>query len=188
MEVVEVKRISRMLLFGSGVLVLSLTAHGQSRDPHYSQRDDPYRNGRNGAGYDDGRYSQQRGYPDQGRYGNGYGQGSLVGRVLSDLDRAARNAYLDGHERKHFDEAARKLQEFEERWAQGRFDNGKLDKAIENLDHLANADRVSGRDREMLARDVQDLRQFRSTGGRYSNGYGDYRDDRYNRRYNPRSR
>jgi hypothetical protein len=176
-----VKHTSRMILFGSGVLILSLAAHAQSRDPYYSQRDDPYRNGPDRGGYDDGRYSQQRGYADQGRSGNGYGQGSLVGRVLSDLDRAARSPHLDGHERKHFDEAGRKLQEFEERWAQGRFDNGKLDKAIENLDHLANADRVSGRDRETLARDLQDLRRFRSTGGRYSNGYGDNRDDHYNR-------
>ncbi len=182
------KRISRVLLFGSGILTLSLAAQAQSRDPYYSQRDGPYQNGPNRGDYNDGRYSQQRSYPDQGRYGNVYGQGSLVGRVLSDLDRAARNAYLDGHERKHFDEAARKLQEFEERWAQGRFDNGKLDKAIENLNHLADADRVSGRDREMLARDIQDLRQFRSTGGRYSNGYGDYRDDHYNRPYDPRRR
>jgi hypothetical protein len=174
------KRVSRMLLLGSGVLGLGLAAHAQSRGPYYPQRDDSYQNGPNRGGY-----------PDQNRYGNGYGQGSLIGRVLSDLDRAAANAYLDGHERQHFDTVAQKLQEFEQRFAQGKFDTGKLDKAIENLDHLANADRVNGRDRDMLARDIQDLRQFRSTRGRYSNnGYGDYRDDRYNqnRRYDPRWR
>jgi hypothetical protein len=188
-----VKRISRILMFGSGVLGLSLAAHAQSlgQGPYYPQREDPYRNGPNQGDYNDGRY--QRGYPDQSRYGNGYGreQGSLVGRVLSDLDAAATNARLDGHERKHFDTVAQKLQEFEERLAQGKFDTGKLDKAIENLEHLADADRISGRDRDILARDLQDLRQFRSNRGRYSNyGYGDYRDDRYNqnRRYDPRWR
>ncbi|MDQ2945128.1 MAG: hypothetical protein M3Y27_04170, partial [Acidobacteriota bacterium] len=109
--------------------------------------------------------------------------GSLIGRVLSDIDRVASNSRVDDHERKHFYEASRRLQEFEERWARGNFDNGKLDKAIENLQHLADADQVRGRDRDMLYRDLSDLRQFRSTRGRYSNGgYRDDRDDRYYRR------
>ena len=167
------------ILFSSGVLVFSVAAGAQTRgqSPYYSQRDDPYYRNDPNRGY----------YPDQGRYGNdryGYGRNgdSLIGRVLADLNMAASNARVDGHERRHFDEAAQKLQEFEGRWAQGKFDTGKLDKAIQNLEHLADADQVRGRDRDMLARDMQDLRQFRSTRGRYSNyGYGGYRDDRYNR-------
>lgn len=169
------KQFSVKLLLGSSLLI-GLAANAQTRGqaPYYPQRDD--------------RYAPQRGsYPNQGRYGsNGYGYGGnqapLMSRVMGDLSRAAANARLDGHERKHFDEVAQNLQEFEGRWAQGKFDGGKLDKAIRNLEHLVNSDRVRGRDRDMLARDVQDLRQFRSTRGRYSDyGYGDYRDDRYNR-------
>jgi hypothetical protein len=174
MEVVDMKRFSIRLLIGFSFLI-SLTANAQTwgQRPYYPQRDD--------------RYARQRGnYPNQGRYGNdGYGYGRnqdpMIGRVMGDLSRAAANARLDGHERKHFDEVAQNLQEFEVRWAQGKFDTGKLDKAIRNLEHLVDADRVRGRDRDMLARDVRDLRQFRSTRGRYSDyGYGDYRDDRYN--------
>ena len=86
---------------------------------------------------------------------------------MSDLSQAAERARLDGHERKHFDDVAGNLQEFEARWARGKFDTGKLDKAIHNLEHLAEADRVRGRDRDMLARDVEDLRQFRASRGRY---------------------
>jgi hypothetical protein len=178
-------RLSSVLLFGSGVLVFSMAAIAQTRGqgPYYPQRDDPYYRNDPNRGY----------YPDQSRYGNDrYGSGrnenSLIGRVLADLNMAASNARLDGHERKHFDEAARQLEQFEDRWAQGKFDSGKLHEAIEELEHLAKADRVSGRDREILARDSYDLRQFRSTRGRYSDyGYGDYRDDRYNqnRRYDP---
>jgi hypothetical protein len=177
-------RFSSALLFGSGLLVFSVVANAQTRGqgPYYPQRDDPYY--RNDA---------NRGYPDQSRYGNdrySYGKNgdSLIGRVLADLNMAASNARLDGHERKHFEEAARQLEQFEDRRAQGKFDNGKLHEAIEELEHLAKADRVSGRDRQILARDADDLRQFRSTRGRYSDyGYGDYRDDRYdqNRRYDP---
>jgi len=184
-------------MFGFGVLVSGMVAQAQSsgQGPYYPQRDDPYyRNDPNRGGYNDDRYSQQRGYyPDQGRYGNdqyGYGrnQDSLIGRVLSDLNAAASNARLDNHERKHFDEAARQLEQFEDRRAQGKFDSGKIHEAIEELEHLYKADRVSGRDREILARDAADLRQFQSTRGRYSNGgYDGYRNDRYNqnRRYDP---
>jgi hypothetical protein len=71
---------------------------------------------------------------------------------MSDLSQAASHAYLDGHERKHFDEVAGNLQDFQARWSRGHFDTGKLDKAIHNLEHLAQADRVRGRDREMLTR------------------------------------
>jgi hypothetical protein len=182
MEVADMKRFSSVLLFSSGVLVLGLAANAQTRSqgPYYPQRDDPYYRNDPNRGY----------YPDQSRYGydrHGYGrENSLMERVLADLNVAASNARLDGHERKHFDEVAQKLQEFEERWAQGKFDTGKLDKAIQNLEHLADADRVRGRDRDMLARDLYDLRQFRSSRGRYPDyGYGDYRDGRYNQRYDP---
>src|SRR5712692_3664578 len=115
MEVGDMNRFSSVLLFGSGVLVLSLTAWGQR--PYYPQRDDPYYRNDPDRGYNDDRYSQQRGYyPDQGRYGDdryGYGgnEGALIRRVLTDLTRAASNARLDGHERKHFNETAQKLQE-----------------------------------------------------------------------------
>ena len=167
-------RFSPALLLGV-VLVIGLSADAQTlrQRPVYQQRDDRY-------------YRQRGNYPDQRQYGNdGYGYGgnqdALIGRVMADLSRAASTARFDRHERKHFDEAAQKLQEFEARWAQGKFDTGRLDKAIRNLEHLADADQVRRRDRDMLARDVQDLRQLRSARGRYSNySYGDYRNDRYN--------
>ena len=152
---------------GSGLLAIGLVAVAEAQDPYY-------RNDRNG-GYRDGGYANDR---------NGYSpSGSLIGRVLSDIDRIASNSWVDDHERRHFYEASRKLQEFEERLTRGNFDNGKLDKAIENIQHLADADQVRGRDRDMLYRDLSELRQFRSTRGRYSNDrYQDYRDDRYYRR------
>ncbi len=184
-------RFSGVLLLGSGLLLASLAANAQGP---YAPRDDPYYRNSPNRGYDD-RDSRQRGYyPDQNRYGNSrYGSGSnpesLIGRVLADVNIAASNARLDRHENKHFEDVVRKLQEFEGKWAQGRFDSGKLDKAIESLEHLANADRVFGRDRDMLGRDMEDLRQLRATRGRSSN-YGNLRDDRYNqnRRYDPYGR
>ena len=155
-------RLSAVLL-GAGVLFFSLTAGAQSweQDPYGQPRYDPYyRN--------DNPYHRQRGY--------GYAQNGsdLIGGVMSDLNRAASRAYLDDHERKHFDEVADNLEDFQARWARGKFDTGKLDKAIHNLEHLVGADRVRGVDREMLDRDLDDLRQFRATRGYYQN-HGYYR-------------
>jgi hypothetical protein len=155
------KRLCRVFLFGYGFLSLGLAAKAQTweQDPYQRRRPDPYYRNRDGSG--DDRYSQQR------AYGYGRNQQYLISRVMSDLNRAAGRARLDGHESKHFDEVAGNLQEFEARWARGKFDTGKLDKAIRNLEHLADADRVRGRDRDMLARDLEDLREFRASRGRY---------------------
>src|SRR5215831_12635735 len=138
-------RLSAVLL-SSGVLFFTLSAGAQSwgQDQYGQPRDPYYRN--------DDSYYRQKWY--------GQNQNYLIGRVMSDLNQAASRAYLDSHERKHFDEVAGNLQDFQARWSRGRFDTGKLDKAIHNLEHLAQADRVRGRDREMLARDLYDLRQF----------------------------
>lgn len=145
------KRLCSLILFGCGVLALGASAQTWQQDPYY--RNDPY---------DRGGYYSERGY------GYGYGnQQFLIGRVMSDLDQAARRARLDGHEADHFNEVARNLQEFQSKWARGKFDSGKLDKAIHNLEHLAGADRVRGRDRDMLSRDLYDLREFRDSRGRW---------------------
>jgi len=71
-------------------------------------------------------------------------------------------------------EVADSLQDFQVRWSHGKFDTGKLDKAIHNLEHLAQADRVRVRDREILSRDLYDLRQFRATRGGYYQRPGYY--------------
>ena len=148
---------SKMAILSSGFLVFGLLANAQT---YGRQRDDPYyRDDR----YRDGDERQRR----DSRYGSRQ-SGSLIGQVLSDIDRAASQSWVDNHERKHFYEASRKLQEFEERWARGNWDNGKLDNAIENLQHLAQSDQVRGRERDVLYRDLTELRQFRSARGGYN--------------------
>src|SRR5260221_8521911 len=95
---IDMNRFLSALLFSSGVLVFSVAANAQTRGqgPYYPQRDDPYY-----------RNDPNRGsYPDQGRYRNdryGYGRTGdpLIGRVLADLNMAASNARVDGHERRH---------------------------------------------------------------------------------------
>lgn len=153
---------SSVVLLGFAVLFVTLSAGaqtwGRDRQPRYN----PYDTN------SDPKY-RDRGY---GQY-----RGDLISRVMSDLNRAASGAYLDNHERHHFEEVAGNLQDFQARLARGKFDTGKLDKAIHNLQHLAEADRVRGADRDMLARDLYDLRQFRDTRGgyRYNGSYPQWR-------------
>ena len=154
-------RLSGVLLGPAALLfALGLGAQTWDRDQYGQPRNDPYY--RNGDPY-----SYQRGY----RYEQNEG---LIGRVMSDLNIAASSAYLDDHERTHFGEVAGNLQDFQARWSRGKFDTGKLDKAIHNLDHLAHADRIRPREREMLTRDVYDLRRFRDTRGGYYQRPGYY--------------
>lgn len=122
------------------------------RDPNYR---DPYSRNRTGA------------YDAYGREGYGYGNsGNVIDRVLYNLNVAASNsAGADSHERGHFNKAQEELRNFQTRWAQGRFDTGRLDKAMSAMRDLANSNQVNSRDRSVIANDISALQQFRSSGG-----------------------
>jgi hypothetical protein len=139
---------------------------------------DPYRD--DGSYRDDGRYRNDGRYRDNGAYGSygnvyGYGNNGRYGRSgastvdlsLSDLSRIASRSYSDNHERSHFQKAMQNLQDFNYRYRQGQFDSSRLDRAIDEMKHLADAQQLHPNDRQIIARDIQDLRYFRSNGGRY---------------------
>ncbi|MBK5292879.1 MAG: hypothetical protein JJE04_14550 [Acidobacteriia bacterium] len=111
-----------------------------------------------GQSINDGAYGGYGGYSNTGAYSNG---GSVIGRVQNDLSRTAANSYTDGHERGHFNKAQQALQQFESRWAQGNFDQGRLDQAISSLQHLVESNQINPRDRSVLANDLALLRNFR---------------------------
>jgi len=119
--------------------------------------DDGYRRGSNRYRYDRSR--------DSGWYGrSGFG---VIDRTMSDLRIAASRNRVDRHERDHFARAVNELQAFRYRLAQGRFDEGRLNRAIEDLEHLANARQLHPTDRRILARDMFQLRSFRNAQGGY---------------------
>jgi hypothetical protein len=100
------------------------------------------------------------------RGGAGY-YGDVVPRVLSHLRGARSYRYVDNHDRRHFEDARRHLERFQSNWSRGRFDSGRLDDAIDNLKHLAQADRVHPRERAVFAEDIRALREFRARRGDY---------------------
>jgi len=145
-------------LFGLTLLALSAGAQAQVHDPYYgSQR---------------GQHGQ---YGNSGYYRGGAYRGDIIDQVSRDVSLAAANSRVDGHERGHFNTVQRELFNFQQRWAQGRIDTGRLDKVIGALNDLAKSDQVMPRDRQILANDLAALRNFRATGGQsYGGPYGTY--------------
>jgi hypothetical protein len=132
----------------SGVLLTAFLAGGIA----HAQYRDRYGNS---SPYSRGPYS------DRGRYDD------VVGRALSDLNRAGSIRFADKHERRHFEDARKDLFRFEENRRRGRFDRDRLDGAIDHLNHLVRSPQLHPRDREMLARNMDALRDFRARGGYY---------------------
>lgn len=121
---------------------------------------------------DDDRWGDRRGrYGYDDRYERGPGNASrLIGRVLGHLDRVQGRSY-DRRDHRQFDHARNDLLRFQDNLARGRFDRGRLDSAIGNIDRVARSRDIHPTDRDRLYRDLEDLRQFRASA-QNSNGYG----------------
>jgi hypothetical protein len=103
----------------------------------------------------------------------------VVDRVLSDIDRSSYDRYVDRHERKEFESARHDLIRFQDNWRRGKFDTDRLDGAIDHIHHIVDSGRVEPRMAGLLARDMEALRDFRASGGRYR-----YHDREYSYRDN----
>lgn len=145
---------SQAVLIGTSLL-LSATLFAQSPWGRNGRYDDRYRDDRNGR-YGDDRYRRGGGY---GRNGIG-----LVDRVISHLDGTRSYGHNDDHELKHYEKARNDLYRFRDNWSRGKFDKGRLNSAIEHIDHIVDSRQVHPRERQILARDLSDLRSFRSGG------------------------
>jgi hypothetical protein len=110
-------------------------------------------------------------YRDQPGYGRPHGEFDVVARVLGHLDRARTGGWWSRGDTHHYEHARNDLMRFQDDLARGRFDQGRLDSAIGHLNHLAGSHQVPPRDRELLARDGYDLREFRSRRGGWSGRY-----------------
>lgn len=110
-----------------------------------------YENGRFTAEF--GHYSEERGP-------------ALLDRVRRDVDRAESESFrmAGGGDHKRFNKVREELGEFEGKLASGRFDKHELDDTIKNLQRVVNDNRLEYRYRDVLARDLAELREFR---GRY---------------------
>ncbi|MBI1789130.1 MAG: hypothetical protein HYR60_16485 [Acidobacteria bacterium] len=150
-----------MRSFQPMILGAALFVAGAATLPAFDREDNDYR------------FRDRERYGDSGSYGRG--SPGVVNRVLRDLEWASRG-YLDHHERRHIADARENLLRFEDRWArEGWFDAGRLDRAINALHHLANADQIRPRERQVFYEDIRLLQQLGSGPGYRGRGSFPYR-------------
>src|ERR1700730_11400982 len=114
------------------------------------------------AQYYPGQYGDR--YSDRGQY---YGRddynrdrGDLFGRLRSDLQRAQANSGWNGGDRRRFDKVREELNEF-----QRSGNKHELNDTISALQKVVNDNRLAYRDRDILAQDLYQLRDFRARNG-----------------------
>ena len=86
----------------------------------------------------------------------------VVGRTQVDLDRAA--SFLRGNkkEQERLRNAQKHLSEVDRHMAKGKFDKDTLDSAIGDIQNVLDHNVLQSQDRDMLMRDVKELRAIRS--------------------------
>ena len=98
----------------------------------------------------------------QERYGRARG---LVDRVQKNLRRAENFTPPNEKERERYHNAQHHLSEFDRRLGEGKFDKDKLDEAIDDVKNVVEHNTLSPEGREMLTRDLGELRELRRTRG-----------------------
>jgi septal ring factor EnvC (AmiA/AmiB activator) len=99
----------------------------------------------------------------QGRYDNAR---DLVSRTQEDLRRVANITREKKDERERIDNTQRHLSQFDRALSRNKFDKDKLDAAIDDLKNVIDHNTLAVEDRDLLNRDLQDLRRMRSMRGR----------------------
>ena len=85
----------------------------------------------------------------------------VVGRTISDLQHIERREAFRGDERDRYDHALRALADVDRGLADGHFDRGKIDEAIEHVDHVTRNRMLDPRERDQVMDDLRDLRRVR---------------------------
>src|SRR5215467_6387090 len=87
---------------------------------------------------------------------------ALVGRVQQDLRRAAGMASPRGKDFQRVDNAQRHLSQFDRALSKGKFDSGKLDASISDVQSVVDHNTLTPQDRDSLNVDLRDLRAVRT--------------------------
>lgn len=103
---------------------------------------------------------------DYGRKPARYERWSPVNRSIHDLQAIYSRARVDRHESDHFRRAIDDLAEFQRKAARGDFDTRRLDRAIWNMSHLADARQLHPRDRAILRDNMYELQNLRASAYR----------------------
>ena len=100
-------------------------------------------------------------YSDQGPYGRDErNPRDLFSRLRSNIERAEANSNWNGGDRRRFNKVREELGEF-----QRSGNRHQLNDTITALQHVVNSNRLIYGDREILARDLYQLQDFRARNG-----------------------
>lgn len=136
LETQEVDVTMLKAIYGSFLMVAALSAHSDYVLQPVHDNDDRYRSG------------------------SSYRTSDPVSRTIRDLQVIFSRAYVDRHEADHFRRAIDDLAAFRERAVRGHFDRGRLNRALENMDHLAGARQLHPRDRTWVRQMMYELQRI----------------------------
>lgn len=88
---------------------------------------------------------------------------SLFAGVRSDLDRAENNLPEFSGSRYSFDRVRGELSELQRQWDESAYEPSQADKVVRTLDRALATSDLSYRDRDRLATDLSELRDFRDS-------------------------
>lgn len=116
--------------------------------------------------------AQFGGYRSSDPFGHSYGRTNspqranrLIDDIQTDLSRIGQRAAWDRWAVRQFSEAVDNLERFQLNASRGRFDRGRLDRAIDNLNRLLTAPELHPRDKQRIAQYRDQLRQVRARNG-----------------------
>jgi hypothetical protein len=107
--------------------------------------------------------------PSHGRY-QPESVAALIERVHVDLDRGYGVWHLRHGDRERLNHSEHQLRDFAKHWERGKFDRGNLDHAIGDIQKVINDNHLSGRERDALWNDVEELRRMRQAYDRHELG------------------
>lgn len=84
-------------------------------------------------------------------------------QTIADLKAIAAHNTYNPRESERYDNAMTHLSQFAEKLHQGRFDRGKLNHGIGDLESILNKNPMDGRARDILNHDLGELRNLRAT-------------------------
>jgi hypothetical protein len=96
---------------------------------------------------------------------------ALIDRVHADLNQGYAVWHLRHGDRERLTHAERQLRDFAKHWEHGKFDKGNLDGSIGDVQKVIDDNHLSGRERDALWNDVEELRRMREAFDRHEIGY-----------------
>ena len=89
-------------------------------------------------------------------------------QTIADLKAISAHNTYNPREMERYDNAMTHLSQFAEKMHLGRFDRGKLDRSVDDVQGILNHNPMDGRARDILNHDLGELRRLRAT---YKIGY-----------------